>query len=99
MKSTLLGCSVMFPMTAGCASLGHGQQVMLNEHRDVGGFGCGHQRRVQVTQLAAAARRVISVPRSTARAPLTDLTAELRAATAEAAAGKLGLAHIFAADA
>lgn len=95
MKSTLLGCGVMVPMNAGCASLGDGQQVMLNEHRDCGGWGNGHHRSIQVTQLAAACQHVLSLSASSASTWLTDITADLRTAASSASPGLL---HVFAAS-
>lgn len=104
-KSTLLGCGVVVPLVEGRAALGAGQNVMLNEHRDVGGYGVGHSRRVQVTELPIGSRRIIEVFGKTEDdrpGTLIDITEDICRAAAEAsadvAATSPGLAHIFAAS-
>lgn len=62
-KCTLLGCGVVVPLVEGRALLGSGQNLLLNEHRDVGGFGVGHSRRIQVTELPSGYRRLVAIPR------------------------------------
>jgi len=48
-KSTLVGATVSIPVTNGSLQLGTWQGVYLCEHRNVGGFGSGHNRQVTVT--------------------------------------------------
>ncbi|KAK3254951.1 hypothetical protein CYMTET_35852, partial [Cymbomonas tetramitiformis] len=48
-KSTLIGASVTVPVCEGRIALGTWQGVYLCEHRDVGGWGSGHEREVIVT--------------------------------------------------
>ncbi|KAF1776627.1 Uncharacterized protein GQ600_6323 [Phytophthora cactorum] len=48
-KSTLIGASVNIPITNGKFNLGTWQGIYLCEHRNVGGWGSGHQRKVVVT--------------------------------------------------
>lgn len=101
-KSTLLGCGVVVPLSEGRAALGSGQSVMLNEHRDVGGYGVGHSRRIQVTELPVGSRRVIEVAPGDGGGPLVDITASIQGAVSEASADigatGPGLVHIFAAS-
>ncbi|CAK0819260.1 unnamed protein product [Prorocentrum cordatum] len=98
-KSTLLGCGVAVPVAGGSPALGGQQRIQLNEHRDVGGWGCGHSRRVQVTELPGGERRSLEV---LMRGELEDVTGAVRQAVREAlpaAGGGPGLAHLFAPDA
>ncbi|ETK85311.1 secondary thiamine-phosphate synthase enzyme [Phytophthora nicotianae CJ01A1] len=48
-KSTLIGASVNIPITNGKFNLGTWQGIYLCEHRNIGGWGSGHQRKVVVT--------------------------------------------------
>ena len=45
-KSSLVGAGVCVPLGAGGVELGSEVDVYLCEHRDVGGWGGGHNRRV-----------------------------------------------------
>ena len=48
-KSSLMGASVTVPVTKGNFNLGTWQGIYLNEHRNVGGYGSGHSRKIVVT--------------------------------------------------
>jgi secondary thiamine-phosphate synthase enzyme len=48
-KSSLMGVSLNVPITQGRLALGTWQGIYLNEHRDQGGWGGGHARRITVT--------------------------------------------------
>ncbi|CAK4709646.1 hypothetical protein AeMF1_016204 [Aphanomyces euteiches] len=48
-KSTLIGASIQVPLTNGKFNLGTWQGIYLCEHRNVGGWGNGHNRRIVVT--------------------------------------------------
>ncbi|KAF0692425.1 Aste57867_16501 [Aphanomyces stellatus] len=48
-KSTLIGASIQVPLTNGKFNLGTWQGIYLCEHRDVGGYGNGHNRKIIVT--------------------------------------------------
>lgn len=96
-KSTLLGAGVTLPLVDHKPALGESQGITLNEHRDCGGWGCGHSRKVQVTELPGGARRVLEVPAG--GGPLADVTAAVRSAVDEelaAVGGGPGLVHLFA---
>eukprot|EP00959_Pyramimonas_sp_CCMP1952_P155176 3246747-Pyramimonas_sp.AAC.1 len=83
-KSTLVGASFSVPVNRGSLQLGTWQGIYLCEHRDVGGFGVGHERDVTLTLPTAE----ISVQKQvTVTAPSRgchDITAEvLKAASGE----------------
>jgi secondary thiamine-phosphate synthase enzyme len=48
-KSSLMGASLNIPVKSGRLALGTWQGIYLNEHRDQGGWGGGHQRSVIIT--------------------------------------------------
>jgi secondary thiamine-phosphate synthase enzyme len=48
-KSSLMGVSLTIPIRHGKLALGTWQGIYLNEHRDQGGWGGGHQRNIIVT--------------------------------------------------
>lgn len=48
-QSTLVGASVDIPITDGRLALGTWQGIYLCEHRDQGGYGGGHARKIVVT--------------------------------------------------
>eukprot|EP00814_Leptocylindrus_danicus_P022590 CAMPEP_0116041258 /NCGR_PEP_ID=MMETSP0321-20121206/24923_1 /TAXON_ID=163516 /ORGANISM="Leptocylindrus danicus var. danicus, Strain B650" /LENGTH=160 /DNA_ID=CAMNT_0003521381 /DNA_START=155 /DNA_END=637 /DNA_ORIENTATION=- len=48
-KSSLMGPSLNIPIQNGRLALGTWQGVYLNEHRDQGGWGGGHTRRIIIT--------------------------------------------------
>ena len=48
-KSSLMGVSLNIPIQNGRLALGTWQGIYLNEHRDHGGWGGGHQRRILIT--------------------------------------------------
>jgi secondary thiamine-phosphate synthase enzyme len=48
-KSSLMGVSLNIPIQKGKLALGSWQGIYLNEHRDQGGWGGGHQRRIVIT--------------------------------------------------
>lgn len=48
-KSSLMGVSLNVPIRNGKLALGTWQGIYLNEHRDQGGWGGGHQRSIIVT--------------------------------------------------
>mmetsp|Transcript_10359 Transcript_10359/g.16749 ORF Transcript_10359/g.16749 Transcript_10359/m.16749 type:complete len:208 (+) Transcript_10359:3-626(+) len=48
-KSTLVGASVHVPVAGGAFALGTWQGIYLCEHRDVGGWGSGHARKIVIT--------------------------------------------------
>ena len=50
LKCSLLGCSATVPVLEGLPLA----PVRLNEHRDAGGYGVGHQRRISLDHLRAA---------------------------------------------
>jgi len=95
-KSTLLGSGIAVPLDeVGKPALGDQQRLMLNEHRDAGGWGGGHARRIQLTRLPGGARVILEAPSE----PIVEVTAEVRAALVQAlgdVGGGPGLVHIFA---
>jgi secondary thiamine-phosphate synthase enzyme len=48
-KSSLMGASLNVPITNGRLALGTWQGIYLCEHRDQGGYGGGHARKIVVT--------------------------------------------------
>ena len=48
-KSSLLGVSLAIPISQGRLALGTWQGIYLNEHRNQGGWGNGHQRTILIT--------------------------------------------------
>mmetsp|Transcript_2443 Transcript_2443/g.3466 ORF Transcript_2443/g.3466 Transcript_2443/m.3466 type:complete len:210 (-) Transcript_2443:291-920(-) len=48
-KSTLVGASIHIPVSNGRFNLGTWQGIYLCEHRDVGGWGTGHARKIVIT--------------------------------------------------
>ena len=48
-KSSMMGVSLNIPIKNGRLALGTWQGVYLNEHRDSGGWGGGHTRRIMIT--------------------------------------------------
>lgn len=48
-KSSLMGVSLSIPIRNGRLALGTWQGIYLNEHRDQGGWGGGHTRRIIIT--------------------------------------------------
>uniref|UniRef100_A0A7S4IED6 Secondary thiamine-phosphate synthase enzyme n=1 Tax=Odontella aurita TaxID=265563 RepID=A0A7S4IED6_9STRA len=48
-KSSLMGPSLTIPIRNGRLALGTWQGIYLNEHRDQGGWGGGHTRRIVIT--------------------------------------------------
>lgn len=48
-KSSMMGVSLNIPIQKGRLALGTWQGIYLNEHRDQGGWGGGHTRRIVVT--------------------------------------------------
>mmetsp|Transcript_494 Transcript_494/g.941 ORF Transcript_494/g.941 Transcript_494/m.941 type:complete len:158 (+) Transcript_494:1-474(+) len=48
-KSSLMGPSLNVPIRNGRLALGTWQGIYLNEHRDQGGWGGGHQRNIIIT--------------------------------------------------
>lgn len=48
-KSTLMGASLTLPLSGGKLALGEGQGILLCEHRNMGGWGGGHQRSIVIT--------------------------------------------------
>jgi secondary thiamine-phosphate synthase enzyme len=48
-KASLMGPSLNIPIKNGRLALGTWQGIYLNEHRDQGGWGGGHTRRVIIT--------------------------------------------------
>jgi secondary thiamine-phosphate synthase enzyme len=48
-KSSLMGASLNIPIQQGRLALGTWQGIYLNEHRDQGGWGGGHTRKIIVT--------------------------------------------------
>lgn len=48
-KSSLMGTSLNIPIRKGQLALGTWQGIYLNEHRDQGGWGGGHTRRLIIT--------------------------------------------------
>jgi secondary thiamine-phosphate synthase enzyme len=48
-KSSIMGVSLAIPIQNGRLALGTWQGVYLNEHRDQGGWGNGHQRTILIT--------------------------------------------------
>ncbi len=48
-KSSLMGPSLNIPISNGRLALGTWQGIYLNEHRDQGGWGGGHTRRIVIT--------------------------------------------------
>ncbi|CAB9513244.1 UPF0047 protein YjbQ [Seminavis robusta] len=48
-KSSLMGPSLNIPIKNGRLALGTWQGIYLNEHRDTGGWGGGHTRRIVIT--------------------------------------------------
>lgn len=96
-KSTLLGAGVTLPLLDHRPALGESQGITLNEHRDTGGWGTGHSRKVQVTELPGGARRVVEAPADSG--PMAEVTAAVRSAVGEelaAVGGGPGLVHVFA---
>eukprot|EP00979_Chaetoceros_neogracilis_P006850 scaffold1392_cov269-Chaetoceros_neogracile.AAC.12 len=49
LKSSLMGVSLNIPISDGRLALGTWQGIYLNEHRDQGGWGGGHTRRIVIT--------------------------------------------------
>eukprot|EP01063_Lacrimia_lanifica_P037875 TRINITY_DN7920_c0_g1_i1.p1 TRINITY_DN7920_c0_g1~~TRINITY_DN7920_c0_g1_i1.p1 ORF type:complete len:384 (+),score=118.08 TRINITY_DN7920_c0_g1_i1:187-1338(+) len=70
MKSTVLGCGCVVD-----AALAGTKAVVLNEHRDVGGYGCGHTRTITTAHVPVAERRGVAVAASPT---IVDVTAEVR---------------------
>lgn len=98
-KSTLLGCSVTVPTTARGPLLDGGQQLMLNEHRDVGGWGCGHTRRLVVTHKRGA-EVLLEISRD--GSGFVDITDTVRASVSEMVCGSVvgpGVVFVFASSA
>merc|ERR1712079_362098 len=80
MKSTLLGCSASLPFQNGKLGFGQGQNISLHEHRNCGGWGGGHSRKVEVTVLAGASAPIVQITMNMPIAgPFTEATSELRA--------------------
>jgi secondary thiamine-phosphate synthase enzyme len=48
-KSSLMGASLNVPIKNGRLALGTWQGIYLCEHRDTGGWGGGHTRRIVIT--------------------------------------------------
>mmetsp|Transcript_17054 Transcript_17054/g.22130 ORF Transcript_17054/g.22130 Transcript_17054/m.22130 type:complete len:195 (+) Transcript_17054:69-653(+) len=48
-KSSMMGVSLNIPVRNGRLALGTWQGIYLNEHRDQGGWGGGHTRRIVIT--------------------------------------------------
>ena len=48
-KSSMMGVSLNVPIKNGRLALGTWQGIYLNEHRDTGGWGGGHTRRIMIT--------------------------------------------------
>jgi len=48
-KSSLMGVSLNVPIRDGKLALGTWQGIYLNEHRDAGGWGGGHDRKIVIT--------------------------------------------------
>nr|CCA15403.1 conserved hypothetical protein [Albugo laibachii Nc14] len=48
-KSTVIGASINVPITNGKFNVGTWQGIYLCEHRNAGGFGGGHERKIVVT--------------------------------------------------
>ena len=48
-KSSIMGVSLNVPIQNGRLALGTWQGIYLNEHRDQGGWGGGHTRRILIT--------------------------------------------------
>ncbi|KAI2493696.1 Uncharacterized protein family UPF0047 [Fragilaria crotonensis] len=48
-KSSIMGVSLNIPIQNGRLALGTWQGIYLNEHRDQGGWGGGHTRRILIT--------------------------------------------------
>lgn len=48
-KSSMMGVSLNIPIRDGRLALGTWQGIYLNEHRDQGGWGGGHTRRIIIT--------------------------------------------------
>jgi secondary thiamine-phosphate synthase enzyme len=48
-KASLMGPSLNIPIRNGRLALGTWQGIYLNEHRDQGGWGGGHTRRIVIT--------------------------------------------------
>eukprot|EP00808_Paulinella_micropora_P024574 g3894.t1 len=65
-KSSLVGVCVTFPMHSGRPLLGSGQSVILNEHRDCGGWGGGHSRQLamNVASVPAACQATMTLPKA-----------------------------------
>lgn len=55
-KSTLCGASLTVPIVDGKLGLGKEQEIMLCEHRNMGGWGGRHRRQVTVTVVDAGSR-------------------------------------------
>ena len=45
----MMGVSLNIPIKQGRLALGTWQGIYLNEHRDTGGYGGGHTRRIVIT--------------------------------------------------
>ncbi|TFJ85158.1 hypothetical protein NSK_003581 [Nannochloropsis salina CCMP1776] len=48
-KSTIVGANLTIPVSNGRLALGNWQGIYLCEHRNAGGFGGGHARRLVIT--------------------------------------------------
>lgn len=89
LKCSLLGCNQTLPVSDGQLCLGEGQQVLLNEHRDAGGWGGGHSRSV-VSVLVPA----VGLWGFAASGPVQDITRQVQ----EAVSAQDGLATVFVQD-
>jgi len=98
MKSSVIGAAFSVPVSRGLA-LGRERSVLLCEHRDAGGWGGGHSRKVAVTMVkAGASTQTVKLTPSVASGAAVDLTPDLTRLVA-AMPSAPGLAHVFVEDA
>lgn len=97
-KSSLFGAFLTLPLTDGRINAGPDKGIYLCEHRDGGGWGGGHSRKISmaVMQDDTVVQRVVNVA-----APHTgfqSISEQLRKAVPELASVSVGLCHLFLQD-
>lgn len=98
-KSTLLGCAASLPLAHDGFGLGPDQNILLNEHRNAGGWGVGHTRKLDVTVLGGEATPASQTPMELSlQGPLTDVTESLQQHLASSSIGGPGLLQVFMQD-
>lgn len=99
-KSTLLGCAASLPLTPDGFGLGPDQSILLNEHRNAGGWGGGHTRKLEVTVLGGEGTHANQTPMEIPlQGSLTDVTDALQQHLATSSIAGPGLLQVFMQDA